>query len=413
MRTLGLLSLAHAFNHAQTALLPFVFLVIIEQFRVGVSDIAFMMSAGTLLAGSIQLSYSWLTRHVSRAALVGWGNVIFGSFWALTALAGSFLPFALSLIASKLGGSPQHPVGNALLVEQFSLHRRGFAISTHIAGGNFGTVAVPLVAAWLIAGVGWQPTMLLFGIPALVVGLAITRFVHESGADRAAALAHGRLRDALRVVLADRDLRLIFASSMLGGGARGLGILHLFVPLYLALVLKLPTETVALMLTVLLAGSVPGPLVAGWLSDRLGRRPLIVAVYLGGAISIALFVLAGSNELLLWPAVVLMSAFSFVESPQLQSLLADISRPAVRDASFAVYFTVAFGVGALWTALYGAVVGALGETAGLPVVFWLMVAAYLMAAVVVLPIRAEERTRQVRAEEEALLRYGRAGRPGT
>lgn len=294
LRTLGLLSLAHAFNHAQTALLPFVFLVIIEQFRVGVSDIAFLMSAATLLAGSMQLSYSWLTRYVSRAAL-----------------------------------------------------------------------------------------------------------------------AHGRLRDTLRVVLADRDLRLVFVSSMLGGGARGLGILHLFVPLYLALVLKLPTGTVALMLTVLLAGSVPGPLVAGWLSDRLGRRPLIVAVYLGGAISIALFVLAGSNEALLWTAVVLMSAFSFVESPQLQSLLADISRPAVRDASFAVYFTLAFGVGALWTALYGAVVGAMGEMAGLPVVFWLMVAAYLVAAAVVLPIRAEERTRQVRAEEEALLRYGRAGRPGT
>jgi hypothetical protein len=69
---------------------------------------------------------------------------------------------------------------------------------------------------------------------------------------------------------------------------------------------------------------------------------------------------------LLWLAIVLLSIFNFVESPQLQALLSDIARPALRDASFAAYFTLAFGVGSLWVALYGWVIDALGETAGLP-----------------------------------------------
>ena len=99
------------------------------------------------------------------------------------------------------------------------------------------------------------------------------------------------------------------------------------------------------------------PLVAGWLSDRIGRKPLIVGVYLGGAIGFAVFLASGSSVVGLWVGIVLMGLFSFAESPQLQALLADIARPSIRDATFALYFTLAFGVGSLWVAIYGAIIG--------------------------------------------------------
>ena len=38
MRSLGLLSVAHAINHAQAVLLPLIFLAIIDEFGVGVAD---------------------------------------------------------------------------------------------------------------------------------------------------------------------------------------------------------------------------------------------------------------------------------------------------------------------------------------------------------------------------------------
>ena len=93
-----------------------------------------------------------------------------------------------------------------------------------------------------------------------------------------------------------------------------------------------------------------------------------------------------------WLGIVLLSVFNFVESPQLQALLADIARPAVRDASFATYFTLAFGVGSLWSAVYGFVVDRAGETAGIPLVFWLMAAAFVAASLTVLPVRAHRRS---------------------
>jgi AAHS family 3-hydroxyphenylpropionic acid transporter len=131
------------------------------------------------------------------------------------------------------------------------------------------------------------------------------------------------------------------------------------------------------------------PLIAGWLSDRIGRRPVIIGVYVGGAIAFVAFLLAGSSTAALWLGIVLMGLFSFAESPQLQALLADMSPPENRDAAYALYFTLAFGVGSLWTAVYGTVIEQLGEDVGVPVVFGLMALSFLLAALATLPIRTE------------------------
>ena len=89
-----------------------------------------------------------------------------------------------------------------------------------------------------------------------------------------------------------------------------------------------------------------------------------------------------------------MGLFSFAESPQLQALLGDISPPSERDASYALYFTLAFGVGSLWVALYGVIVEQAGEAAGLPIVFGLMALTFLLAALGTLPIHTEGGPRQ-------------------
>jgi MFS family permease len=156
------------------------------------------------------------------------------------------------------------------------------------------------------------------------------------------------------------------------------------------------------MYAALIVFSVPMPLLAGWLSDRLGRKPLIIGAYVGGAVGFVVFLLAGSNVTGLWVGIILMGLFSFAESPQLQALLSDIAPPAIRDASYSLYFTLAFGVGSLWVALYGLVIERLGETAGVPAAFALMAVAFVLAALATLPIRADERA-AANAEFEAGL----------
>jgi MFS family permease len=402
-RTLGLIATLHAANHAQAVLMPLIYIAIIDEWGVSIGTIGLLVAISSVASGLAQASYASLTRRFTRARLLGWGGVAMGGFQYLMAAAPGFIIFGIGLIAARIGGSPQHPVGNGLLAEQFPVERRGFAISAHIAGGNVGTVIVPLIGAWLIAGVGWRWTLVLFGIPTMLIALGIVALVRESGSDRAAAMASGSVRDGFRTVSRDRDLRWLYLSSVLGGGGRGLGVVNVFIPLYLAQVLELPASTVALMYAVLVAFSVPAPLVAGWLSDRLGRKPLIIGVYLAGAGAFAVVILAGSNIAALWFGILLLGLFNFAESPQLQALLADIVPPAIRDASYSAYFTLAFGVGSLWVALYGLVVDALGPETGLPVVFGLMGISFLLAACAVLPIHADRR-----AAENAAFEAGEA-----
>jgi len=391
-RTLWLLSIAHAVNHAQAVLLPLVYIRIIAEFGVSPAAVAYLASAGAFASGVVQLSYAKLTRIISRRKLLAAGGILFGGGFAAQAFAANFPTFAAVNIVSRIGGSPQHPVGNALLAEQFPEERRGFAISAHISGGNVGTVVVAAIGAPLIGLLDWRWVVVLFGLPAVIIALAILAFVHESGVDRDAAVAHGSVREAFGSILRDPDHRWIYLASVLGGGGRGLGVVNLFALLYLTAVIGVEQHLSELMYGVLIVLSVPMPLIAGWLSDRLGRRPVIIGVYLGGAVAFVVFILVGSSLAGLWLGILLMGLFSFAESPQLQALLADIAAPTIRDASFALYFTLAFGVGSLWTALYGGIIDWLGESIGLPVVFGLMAASFVLAALTVIPIHEPARS---------------------
>lgn len=385
--TLILLSLQHALIHAQTALMPLVFIKIISQFGIGVDSIGLLVAVGNILSGIIQLAFGGLTRIFSRRALLGTGGLVFGSGMTLLAATSSWMPFAIVQVAARLGGTPQHTVGNALLAEQYRPERRSFAISVHIALGNLGTVAIPLVGGWLIARSGWQPAVLALGLPAIAVGLAILFLVRESGADRAAAVSHGGTLAGFRSLRREPELLWIYLASSVAAAGRGLGIVSTFVPLYLSLVRHLDDGTVAQMYTLLLVGSVPGPIIAGWLAPRLGHRPILVTTYLAGATALALLVVAGPDQPLIWLALGLMSAFVFVESSLLQALLAETARPAIRDIAFSGYFTLMFAVGAVWAGGLGALIGTLGNERGFPIAFGVMAASYVVASIVVLRIR--------------------------
>jgi MFS family permease len=386
-RTLWLLSAAHAVNHAQAVLMPLIFLRIIDEFGVGVQEVTFVAAAGAIASGIIQASYAFLTRRMSRRPILAAGGLLFGLGFAAQAAASSFLAFAVTNVVSRVGGSPQHPVGNGLLAEQFPPERRGFAISAHISGGNVGTVVAALAGPAVLAALDWRGASILFGIPAALVALAIWRWVRESGADRAAAIEHGSVREAVGTIWRNGTIRRTYLASVFGGGGRGLGVANLFALLYLTQVLGLPEATTNLMYAALIVLSVPMPLVAGWLSDRLGRRPTIVGAYVGGALGFLVFIAAGSSLLGLWIGIAIMGLFSFAESPQLQALLADVVPTGVRDVAFALYFTLAFGIGSLWTAAYGAIIEAVGEPAGLPIVFGLMAASFMTAAAIMFPVR--------------------------
>jgi MFS family permease len=382
--TLGLIATAHAVIHAQSALMPLVYAIVIVDFGLSERDIGLFIAITTAVGGTMQLAYGYLTRVIARPALLAGGQIVFGAGLVLGGLAHSIGQLLGAISISRVGSSPQHPVGNAVLADLFPPERRGFAISAHIAGGNVGTVLVPLVGGALLLAVGWQWTLALFGIPAVVMGALIAVFVREDhAAYRQRARESGSVREHVRAVLGRRDLRLILGASLVAAGGRGLDIVAPFMVLYLSGPLGFDRGTVNLLYALLLVGAVVGPLLAGILSDRFGRRPVLVAYYVLSAVGILAFLAAGSNLLLLVPLLLPFGTAVFSESPVLQAYLADRAAGPMRDVAFSVYFTFAFGIGAFWAFVIGSVVDAWG----FPVAFGVMAASYVAAALLLVAVR--------------------------
>ena len=147
--TLALLSLGHAAIHAQSALMPLVYTIVVAEFGLSASDIGLFIAVTTAVGGSMQLLYGFVTRRVARPLILGAGQLIFGGALLTAGAASSVGGLMASISAARVGGSPQHPVGNALLSDAFPPERRGVAISAHISGGNVGTIgndAIPSFA---------------------------------------------------------------------------------------------------------------------------------------------------------------------------------------------------------------------------------------------------------------------------
>jgi MFS family permease len=392
--TLMLLSLSHAVIHAQSALMPLVYTVVIAEFALSASDIGLFIAVTTAVGGVMQLIYGFVNRWMARPALLGLGQLVFGGALVSAGLASSVGGLLASISAARIGASPQHVVGNALLSDIYPVTRRGFAISAHISGGNVGTIIVPFLGASLIAAFGWNVTLALFGLPALLVGVLILLLVREDAvAYRSRARDAGTVRAQLGAVLGRRDLRLILGASLVAAGGRGLDLVAPFMLLYLRGPLGIDEGTTAILYALLLVGAVIGPILAGWLSDRYGRRPTLIAYYLLSAAGIAAFLAAGANLLLLVPLLLPFGTAVFSESPVLQAYLADRAEGPIRDMAFAVYFTVAFGFGAAWAFIMGHVADAFGY----PVTFGMMAVSYLAAAGLLLLVRETTERRSVLA----------------
>ena len=157
----------------------------------------------------------------------------------------------------------------------------------------------------------------------------------------------------------------------------------LVVPLYLKLQLHLSNGYVTILYALLLIGSVAGPLIGGPLSDRIGRKVLLLIAYPLSALTTLAVLVVPARGPWLGLALTAMGLVVYVESPILQAFLADEAPMTQRDAIFSLYFAVAFGVGALWAAGMGAAIGWLG----FGFVFVMMAVTYLAAGACVLGMR--------------------------
>ena len=381
-------SSSHAVIHAFSTLMPLVYPLALTELHFSLTLLGLMVATANLAGGFIQLASGAVTRVIRRHTLLGLGAVGLAIASLVTATSTSFVQFAGGNVLQSMVTSPQHPVGNSLLSDLYARTRRGAAIAGHIAGGNIGTLLLTPAAAVLLNVLGWRTAVAVLAIPALLSAVAVLLAVGERARPQRDRGAAADMLEGVRQVWRSRNLRLIFLTSLIGAGGRGLGVVTLVLPLYLKLRLHLSNSTVTELYTLLLVGSVLGPSIGGPLSDRVGRRRLLLGAYPLSAVAVLALLWSPVSGPWLAITIAALGLVVFLESPLLQTFLADEAPLTERDAIFSLYFAVAFGIGALWAAAIGALLGRLG----FPTVFAIMALAYITAGLLVFQMRERRGT---------------------
>ncbi|WP_081838422.1 MFS transporter [Thermogemmatispora carboxidivorans] len=408
-RDLFLVSTAHAFIHAITVLMPLVYPFIQEEYHLSYTQIGLVVALPNALGGFLQVVFGLASRYILRKVLLGAGAILGGLSTLLMGTINGFWPLMTWSTAFRLATAPQHPVGSSYLTDRYGQHRHGYALAWHIAGGNIGTLAVPFIAGPLLGLWGWRPLLYVAALPGILIGIAILILLEERGpldrrsrfrqqtAEIAPQPAHNRASrgsellqtgKSLLLPLRDRTLLIIMAVSIIAAGGRGLGNVTTYVPLYLQNVRHVDSRLQGLLLTLLLLGSVVGPLLGGRLSDRLGRRPMLYLFYGASAVTTFLFTELARPGMPFWlipPALLLMGLAVYAEAPLLQAYLADSASRDVRDNAFGLYFALAFGVGSAW----GGIIGWLIDQFGFQLAFMAMALSYLLAGSLLTLIRQQ------------------------
>jgi len=236
-----------------------------------------LMMAGILMAGG---------------ALIGLGAV--SALWMF------YFFYFFNALGYVCGG----PLPNQVLLSQWFDKTRGKAMGIAYLGIGIGGAIVPILATWLTAHFGWRGSLQALGVLIVLIALPLAYFVKEAPkdgdlkrvaprqTDRRASLSGPPETPALRPILTSPAFYLLALGSMCSIAAVGGANQHL--KLFLSLDRGYSQADAATVISMVLAVSIAGRLLMGWLADRVPRRSVMLLIYLLVAGSIPLLLVGGS-----------------------------------------------------------------------------------------------------------------------
>ncbi|MQY81244.1 MAG: MFS transporter [Dehalococcoidia bacterium] len=328
--------LAHFGHHLMMALLSPLMPFIRNDFSLSYTQVGGLLFAYNIAYGLSQLPAGWAADRLGPRIMltVGVAGVAFAGL--LIGLSPNYVILALFLVILGLVGGGYHPAASPLVSASVEAKNRGKALGIHQIGGTGSFFLAPLIAAGIASALGWRGAFLTISIPAIAFGIMFHILLGRRGYT---TVVPKKATDASTVKLSEPvDLRRL--SAFIAMGIASMVLIYsslMFVPLYAVDVLGASEEAGAALLSIAFFGGLWGGPLGGFLSDRFGRIPVIIAVGLVAGPSIYLLNLV-SLGFSLYAVLLLMGTAMHIGMPVVESYIISHVSPRRRSTVLGIYY---------------------------------------------------------------------------
>jgi predicted MFS family arabinose efflux permease len=195
----------------------------------------------------------------------------------LSGLATSFLMLLGARLLMGLADGGIAPISQSMTALAVSPERRGLAMGVmqNFGSNLFGSFAAPVLLVGLATALGWHKAFYLAGVPGLISALLLWRFIREpTVAAPPGPVTAVPLTSRLRAILRHRNMILcVFISVLL---VSYLVVCWAFMPLFLTQVRGFDPTAMSWLMGTLGISATIGSFVVPGISDRIGRKPVMV-----------------------------------------------------------------------------------------------------------------------------------------
>jgi MFS family permease len=279
-----------------------------------------------------------------------------------------------------IGNNLWHPTAIPWLANRFP-DRKGLVMAFHSMGGNVGDAIAPLVIGALLATYSWRGVVLINVIPGIIMSVMILFYIGRiysadarvgGGEAKPAAMSGGERFRSLVALMRNPALVTLSVSSTFRAMTQS--ALLTFLPVYLARDMGYSAFLIGACLFALQASGFIAAPIAGHLSDKIGRRQIIMSSMSMTAVVILFMAFAGGT---IWFVVLiaLLGFFLFAVRAVLQAWLLDATPANMGGSAIGLLF----GMQAIGQALGPVTAGIIADHYGIMAAFYFLAGTIILA----------------------------------
>ena len=380
-RELWLITIGHGLTHWYPATFYLLLPLIGTELGLSYSQIGLIMTCQYVASAVANVPGGVLVDTVGRKGLLMAVSLFWIGFpYLLIGFTHSYLMLLACVSLVGFGNSLWHPTAIPTLARRYP-ERKGLVLSIHGMGGNVGDAVAPVIIGAALAWFTWREVVVLNVMPGLVVAALLFALLGtlRLAARKQETQSVGEYFAGLRELFRSRALVLLSTGSAFRTMTQS--ALLTFLPVYLANDMGYSPFWVGACLFALQAAGFAASPIAGHLSDRLGRKQILVGSMAATALVLVAMAFAGGSPLFV-ALVAVLGFFLYATRPVIQAWMLEATPKNMAGSSIGLLF----GAQAIGAALGPLAGGMVADRYGLLAAFYFLAATIVVANLFVLTI---------------------------